>query len=410
MLSTHGYFDPVPRLGQTDTGGQVVYVLELAKAFTELGVKVDIFTRWFDRNKSQIDPVPGFPDVRVIRIPAGTWQFIPKEEIYPILPELADNMVSFIRDSQLDYDLFHGHYVDAGVVSLSVAIEMKKPVFFTAHSLGAWKREQMGGDPEAMERKYNFNYRIGEENRIFHTVAGQTVTSTVQLEKIHELYDASLENIAVIPTGVNVHLYKPYEKGDKVPVELPTRYIYSLSRIDPNKGYDLLLHAFAKVHEKYPDIHLIIGGGSPDPKPIEMEVFHMIEALTAEYHLEETVKLIGYVKDQMMVPYYQNAMMFVLPSRFEPMGMTAQEAMACGLPVVASRHGGIRTVIRHNDSGLLVDPANTNQFADAMISLIESPQKRDEIGAKASKLIREHYSWEVIAEHHLEFYESHHSF
>ena len=60
MLSTHGYFDPVPKLGRTDTGGQVVYVLELAKAIALKGIKVDIFTRWFDKSQLQLDPVPAF--------------------------------------------------------------------------------------------------------------------------------------------------------------------------------------------------------------------------------------------------------------------------------------------------------------------------------------------------------------
>ena len=98
MLSTHGYFDPVPHLGQTDTGGQVVYVLELARALTTLGIEVDIYTRWFDPSKPQIDPVPGCPKTRVIRIPAGPQTFIAKEEIYDVLPELAQNMIAFIRD------------------------------------------------------------------------------------------------------------------------------------------------------------------------------------------------------------------------------------------------------------------------------------------------------------------------
>ncbi|MCP4601347.1 MAG: glycosyltransferase family 1 protein, partial [Proteobacteria bacterium] len=147
MLSTHGYFDPIPQLGRTDTGGQVTYVIELAKALTTMGKKVDIYTRWFDQSKPQIDPVPDCPDVRVIRIPAGSWEFLPKEFIYDVLPELAKNMVNFIQDNNLDYDLYHGHYVDAGIVTLDVAKTMNKPAFFTAHSLGAWKKDQMGGDP-----------------------------------------------------------------------------------------------------------------------------------------------------------------------------------------------------------------------------------------------------------------------
>ena len=89
MVSTHGYFDPEPQLGRTDTGGQVVYVLQLARALTRLGIQADIFTRWFDRDRQQVDPLPDCPEVRVIRISGGPWDFIPKEQIYRVLPELA---------------------------------------------------------------------------------------------------------------------------------------------------------------------------------------------------------------------------------------------------------------------------------------------------------------------------------
>ena len=111
MLSTHGYFDPVPQLGQTDTGGQVVYVLRLAKALAAYGIKVDIYTRWFDHSKRQIDPLPNCSEVRIIRIPAGPWRFIIKERIYDILPELIKNMTEFILNNDINYDLFHGHYI-----------------------------------------------------------------------------------------------------------------------------------------------------------------------------------------------------------------------------------------------------------------------------------------------------------
>ncbi len=132
MLSTHGYFDPKPQLGRTDTGGQVVYVLELAKSLANRGIKVDIYTRWCEPEKPQIDPVPGHPDVRVIRVPCGKCEFVPKERIYEFLPELARRMTEFIEANGLKYDLYHGHYVDAGIVTLDVAKAFDKPAFFTA--------------------------------------------------------------------------------------------------------------------------------------------------------------------------------------------------------------------------------------------------------------------------------------
>lgn len=406
MLSTHGFFDPIPQLGRTDTGGQVVYVLELAKAMYRKGINVDIYTRWFDKSKQQIDPVPGHSGVRIIRIAAGTWEFIPKERIYDVLPELIDNMEKFIRDHDLVYDLFHGHYVDAGIVTIDIAKRFGKPAYFTAHSLGAWKRSQMGGDPQKMEEKFNFKHRINEELRIFEAVNAQTVTSDVQLEKLHELYEFDKNNVEVIPPGVDVHKYHLPDTDSKfVKTELPDKYIFCLSRIDSNKGHDLLLNAFDLVNKQIDDIYLVIGGGSPNPKSRELEVFANMKKIIEEKGLQDKVMIIGYVPDEMMAPYYQQAQIFVMPSLFEPFGMTTQEAMACGKTVVASKYGGIRNVIEDGVNGILVDPRHTEEFASRMITVLKDDEINKSIGLKAHEIIVEKYSWEAIAERFLGFYE-----
>ncbi len=405
MLSTHGYFDPVPKLGRTDTGGQVVYVLELAKALASKGINVDIFTRWFDKSQSQIDPVPDNPDVRVIRIQSGPWEFIPKEHIYEVLGELSDNMVHFINSYKIPYDLYHGHYVDAGIVTLDVAKRLYKPSFFTAHSLGAWKRELMGGDPDTMEKKFNFIHRILEEQKIFDEVNGQTVTSAVQLEKLNELYDITKDNISIIAPGVDIHRFFPLPENEgKENKNFPDKYIFCLSRIDTNKGHDYLLYAFDLVCKAVDDVKLIIGGGSPEPNDREKGIFEMIHTIINEKNLEDKVKLIGYVPDDKMLEYYQHAEMFVLPSRFEPFGMTSQEAMACGKTVVASKLGGIRNVINNGENGILVDPSNSEEFADSMIRLLKDEKLNQKLGDKAHQIIVREYSWEAIADKFLEFY------
>jgi mannosylfructose-phosphate synthase len=408
MLSTHGYFDPVPQLGRTDTGGQVVYVLQLAKALATHGIKVDIHTRWFDRDKSQIDPVPDNADVRVIRIPAGPWEFIPKEEIYNVLPELAGNMTAFIREQNLDYDLFHGHYVDAGIVTLDVAGALDRPAFFTAHSLGAWKKEQMAGDPAEMEMKFRFSHRISEELRIFRSVVAQTVTTDVQREKLGELYGFTSGDIATISPGVDIHTFRPLESGEvRMDIGLPERYILCLSRIDSNKGHDLLLNAFALVCQSVPDVHLVIGGGSTSKAgPTELEVLTNMKRIIAEKNMGSRVHITGYIPDEHLVATYRQAEMFVLPSLFEPFGMTALEAMACGKPVVASRLGGIREVVTSEESGVLVDPTDPGEFSASIIRLLNNEQLSQRIGEQGRHIVLERYSWEAIAARHIEFYEN----
>ena len=406
MLSTHGYFDPIPQLGRTDTGGQVTYVIELAKALTTMGKKVDIYTRWFDQSKPQIDPVPDCPDVRVIRIPAGSWEFIPKEFIYDVLPELAQNMVNFIKENNLNYDLYHGHYVDAGIVTLDVAKAMNKPAFFTAHSLGAWKKDQMGGDPEEMEKQFKFEHRIAEEVRIFKGVNAQTLTTQLQLEKLNELYNYYADNIVIIEPGTDIHTYHPLAPGESdVSITLSDKYVFCISRIDSNKGHDMLLHAFDIVRKEVPDVDLVIGGGSPNPKQRELDLKAGMKKIVDDCGMQDRVHIIGYVPDELMAPYYRQSEMFALPSLFEPFGMTTTEAMACGTPVVASKFGGIKTVINTGENGVLIDPTKPEEFAAAIIDLLKDKKKAERIGKAGAQTVKDYLSWEAIARRHLEFYD-----
>ncbi|MBA7646554.1 Mannosylfructose-phosphate synthase [subsurface metagenome] len=407
MVSTHGYFDSVPELGRTDTGGQVVFVLELGKALTTYGIKVDIYTRWFDKAKKQIEPVFDCPDVRVIRIHSGEWKFVRKEDIYDVLPKLEKNMIAFIEKNNLDYDIFHGHYVDGGIVAIDVAFHFKKPSFFTAHSLGAWKKARMGGDPIEMEKLYHFKHRIKEEKRVFRSVVAQTATTAIQKELFKKYYNFESNNIEVIPPGVNVHIYKPLNKDEKEnQLSTPEKYIFCLSRIDANKGHDYLLYAFDIVRSNIKDIHLIIGGGSPKPKQVELEVKAKMREIISEHEMEDRVRIIGYVPDELMAPYYRQAELFVLPSKFEPFGMTALEAMACGTPVITSNLGGIKENFTSGKDGILVDPSNKEELAESMINLLNDTEFADKIGKEGYKTVKEKFSWEAIAKRTLEFYES----
>ena len=166
-----------------------------------------------------------------------------------------------------------------------------------------------------------------------------------------------------------------------------------------------MLDAFALVINEINDIDLVIGGGSPKPKQRELGVFEKMRAIIKEKNMEEKVKIIGYVSDEDMAANYQQSELFVLPSLFEPFGMTTQEAMACGRPVVASKFGGIRNVINTDENGILVDPKNPKEFANAMIKVLTNKTFSDKIGNAAYKTIQDEYSWEAIAQRHLSFYQ-----
>jgi glycosyltransferase involved in cell wall biosynthesis len=121
--------------------------------------------------------------------------------------------------------------------------------------------------------------------------------------------------------------------------------------------------------------------------------------------MHDRVHIIGYVPDEMLVPSYQQAELFALPSIFEPFGMTALEAMACGRTVVASKFGGIKNVISSGENGLLIDPSDKEEFAAAMIRLLKEPESAKLMGKRGCETIQRYFSWEAIADKHYAFYD-----
>src|SRR5699024_2801706 len=153
-----------PSLGAADTGGQVIYVLELSRRLAQMGYAVDIYTRRFE-SQEPVEKVT--ENVQVLRIPCGGDEFIPKEYMYEHTGEWVENALGLIRQNHLSYEFINSHYWDAGVASAALSKALDVPHIHTPHSLGQWKlirmREEYDQNPKAFERKYNFTNRIEYE-------------------------------------------------------------------------------------------------------------------------------------------------------------------------------------------------------------------------------------------------------
>ncbi len=403
-FSVHGYFDPEPILGRTDTGGQVTYVLELAKYLARIDdIKVDIYTRQFE-GLDQIAPVND--RVRVVRLPCGPDKFIRKEDIFPYWDEFVDNAMNFLQENGLRYEVLHGHYWDAGYVCMKLGGRLDQQFFYTAHSLGAWKKEQMGGNPEEMEKLFKFEERIHWENILFRAAKAHTVTTEDGKDTYKRLYEFETPDMEIIPPGVDIHRFRPLEPGEtERNLETPDKYIFGLSRIDSNKGHVELIRAFAHVAAKVPDACLVIGGGSKEPKQHEIDVKNSFLKVVDELGLGDRVIFTGYVLDDDLATYYRKASLFVLPSKYEPFGMTTLEAMSCGTPVVVTKFGGIRKNLKNEYDALMVDPTDEEKFSEAMTRILTDGVLSQRLVENGLKTIRERFSWEAIAATTLEFYQ-----
>jgi mannosylfructose-phosphate synthase len=200
MISTHGYVAAEPEFGKPDTGGQVVYILELSKCLARMGFVVDILTRRFE-DQPFVERIG--ERIRVLRFPCGSEEFIPKEFLCESIPEWVEAVSRWIQVERLTYKLINSHYWDAGLAGQALANRFGIPHVHTPHSIGSWKRDNMGGDPDEMEAKYNFCKRIREEKVIYDECSLLIATTPAQREVLRgDVYDVPLEKISVIYSGI----------------------------------------------------------------------------------------------------------------------------------------------------------------------------------------------------------------
>lgn len=403
MISTHGYVAASPMLGAADTGGQVVYVIELSKQLARLGYLVDIWTRNFE-DQMEIEPVCS--GVRIIRIPCGGRKFIPKEYLHESLGEWVSGAMQFIRRNGLNYEFLNSHYWDAGLAGRSLAKKLNIPHYHTPHSLGLWKMRQMEADfpdkKEKFETLYNFTVRNREEHRLYQDSDLVLATTPVQMEMLVEDYALPLEKLRLVSPGYDESRFFPVSSATRTELRRKFHFegkvILALGRLARNKGYDLLIRAFGEVLERVPDacLHLAVGGEELNED--EGQLLEKYKQLANTLGLSHRVFFTGYVRDEDLADFYRAADVFALSSRYEPFGMTVIEAMACGTPVVASINGGFWQVLQYGVDGLFADPFDTQDFGITLSKPLRFPKLAKSLSRCGTEHAVRSFTWQGIAQ------------
>ncbi len=400
LISLHGYVAAVPELGRADTGGQVVYVLRLAERLGRLGFRVDILTRRFE---DQVALEMLDDHVRIIRIPAGGNEFVPKEEMDSIIPEWVENTARFITNRRISYSFISSHYWDAGVAGMRLAQRLRIAHVHTPHSLGAWKRDSMDGDPEMLEARYRFRSRIGFEQAVYRSADLVVATTPQQLDLLTgDAYDIPADHIAMIPPGYDDSRFFPVSMASRTAIKqdlgLEGPIVLALGRMARNKGYDLLVRAMPHVIERVPEVRLLLAVGSTDPSSLEVELIQQLRDTARELGVEDRVIVHDYIPDEALADYYRAADVFALSSRYEPFGMTAVEAMACGTPVVITTEGGLWQMVNWGTDAVYADPFDAPAFGHAIAAILHYPRVWDELARNGSEMVRARFTWNGIAQ------------
>lgn len=403
MVSTHGYVAAVPPLGAADTGGQVVYVLELSRKLAALGFEVDIWTRQFS---SQVNAEEVAPRVRILRAPCGGPGFIPKETLCDHIPEWCENALRVIRDEDLNYAFINSHYWDAGIAGQHLAEVLGVPHLHTPHSLGSWKKRTMEsdfpGDAAALEAKYNFARRIREEHRLYVACERVIATTPQQTDILQEEYDVPEERIRMVPPGYDDNRFFPVSEStrrairDRIGFKEPT--VLALGRLAQNKGYDLLVTGFAALLRRVPTAKLYLAVGGESLSEEEQPMLEELETLVDRLGIRDHVTIGGFIPDADLADYYRAADLFVLSSRYEPFGMTAIEAMASGTPTIVTVHGGLYRALTFGRHALFADPFDAEDLGVMMAKVFKHPRLRQRLSRMGAHKARSLFTWTGIAQ------------
>ena len=378
----------------SDTGGQILYVLELVKGLAARPEvdKVQLVTRLIqDRKVSSDYSLPREvinSSAEILRFPFGPKRYIRKELLWPYLDELADLVVTHLKQQPKLPDWIHAHYADAGYVGSLISRRLSIPLVFTGHSLGREKLRRLlasGIDHEQIEQNFSISRRIdAEELALAHS--NMIITSTLQeAEQQYSRYGKfASDRVEVIAPGVDsrrFHSVSSDQEIQKIDDSLnhflrePTLPpLLAISRAVQRKNIPALLEVYGRSSLLRQRHNLILVlGCREDSRHLEKQqrdVFHQIFELVDRYDLYGKVAYPKQHCREEIPSFYRWAAhrggLFVNPALTEPFGLTLLEAASSGLPIVSTDDGGPQEILKFCQNGLLADVTDLDSLQDTL--------------------------------------------
>jgi D-inositol-3-phosphate glycosyltransferase len=376
-----------------------VYVREVARELASRGILVDVFTRWREPGDPQIQELA--PGARVIHIESGPIRYVPKVEVYDRIGEFTERLVRYVESEGLRYDLVHAHYWLSAAVARELAARWTVPVVQMFHTLGLVRLEVMDEEPNGESE-----VRVDVERRAVRESDAVVAASEIEASELLRLYGADPARLTIVPCGVDTDLFRPVRQVDAREAlgrDQCERLALFVGRIEQIKGIDVLLDALGLLFARRPDLRhevcLVVIGGALDPgdDAPEIEKVQELRRLVHEHRMEDNVDFIGSVDQRRLALWYSASDVCAVPSLTESFGLVALEAMACGTPVVATRVGGLQTVVEHGESGLLVPPSDHQALADAIEQVLMDHRLRTHL-AHGARDRAEHFTWQRVGD------------
>jgi N-acetyl-alpha-D-glucosaminyl L-malate synthase BshA len=217
-------------------------------------------------------------------------------------------------------------------------------------------------------------------------------------KKIQKICD---RDVVVVPNGIDLERFNNLSKGDirkRLKIKDDKKRIIFVGTLRPVKSVKYLIKAIKIIIQKDINTRLMLVGDGDERGNLEK--------LVKELSLEEYVKFVGKVPNEEVPEYMAVSDVFVLPSLSESFGIVNLEAMASGLPIVATKVGGLPEIIKDGENGFLVEPKNPEELAEKVLSILGNNELRERI-TRNNKEKAKDYSWESVVEKLEEVYRNH---
>jgi glycosyltransferase involved in cell wall biosynthesis len=378
LVSEHA--SPLASLGGVDAGGQNVFVADLARALAMRGVDVTVYTR---RDGAALrSRVAVGSRLDVVHVAAGPPEPIPKDELPPHMPAFARALRRhWTRQAP---DVVHAHFWMSGMASIGAASGLDIPIAQTFHALGVVKRRQQGAGDTSPDG------RVADELRIALAVDRVLATSTDEAFELARL-GADRRRVSVVPPGVDLEVFRP--DGPTLPRSSGLRRVAVVSRLVERKGIGDLVTALAGV----PGCELVVAGG-PERARLDGDLeYRRLRQLAEGAGVAARVRFLGSVPRDQVAALIRSSDVVACVPWYEPFGMTALEAMACGVPVLATAVGGLVDTVLDGVTGVHVPARRPDAIAHALRDLLARPRLMTAMGQAGAERARARYGWDAVA-------------
>jgi len=397
MISEHA--SPVALLGGVDAGGQNVYVDAVSRGLHVHGYETDVFTVRGELEESQI--IDWADGVRVIEIPVGTGTPLPKDALWIHMPAFRNAIDDFARRDGAGYDVIHGNFWMSGWVAAELGLRWRVPTVQIFHATGVTKlREQGAADTSPAGR-------IEIEKAVVRTVDRLIAQCPAERDELLADYEARADQIALIPSAVDTDRYRPVGKNSArrtLEIEPTAEMIVYVGRIVPRKDVRNLIHALARLKARRlaagtatMPVLFIVGGETEEPDPVSTPEIGALRALAAELGVLDQVRFAGRRQPDELRLWYSAADVAVTTPWYEPFGLTPLEAMACGVPVIGSRVGGIAFTIVDGETGFLVAPRDPEALCARLAEILRDLARRKRMGQAGRARVLGSFTWQQVA-------------